>query len=91
MLTGGVELPAGVSPEQYRRAEQEFQEMYGRSAERRDVLLLLGEAAVHADRLQVALACFREVPTADPLYGPSARLQEGQVLARLPIGEVVAR
>ncbi|MGH7202735.1 MAG: tetratricopeptide repeat protein, partial [Planctomycetaceae bacterium] len=82
-LSRDPELPAGVTREEYRQAERKFQSLYGRRPSRTDTLSVLGELAIAEDRLPTALACFRAIPSDDPKYGPSARLQEGQVLMRL--------
>jgi predicted Zn-dependent protease len=79
----GPELPAGLSADDYRAAEQQFRKTYHRRPERNDVLSLAGESALAADRLETAIACFGAIPTADSRYGLSARLQEGQLLLRL--------
>lgn len=76
-------LPSGISREDYRAAELEFQKQYGLKASRMDALSLLAEMAVRDERLETAAACFVAIPTEDRRYGLSARLQAGQVLARL--------
>jgi tetratricopeptide (TPR) repeat protein len=75
-------LPAGVSPDDYDAAAQLFSGHYGHNPDRIDVLSLLAEQAVQ-DAPETAVACFEEIPDAHPLYGHSARLQQGQVLYRL--------
>ncbi|HUQ72942.1 MAG TPA: tetratricopeptide repeat protein [Planctomycetaceae bacterium] len=77
------QLPQGVEPQQYQAANDDFQQRYGRPASRIEVLSLLAERAVHDERLPTAVACFREIPSTQRVYGPSARLQEAQVLLRL--------
>jgi predicted Zn-dependent protease len=76
-------LPPGLLMDEYTQAEQRYREMYRRKPGRTDVLSLAGELAVKDNRLANAVSCFRAIPTADPRYGLSARLQEGQVLLRL--------
>lgn len=76
-------LPEGVSRDDYDAAARKFREVYGRSPGRLDVLSLAGELAVGDGRLETAAACFSEIPDADRRYGPSARLQGGQVLLKL--------
>lgn len=78
-----VELPEAVSREEYRSAERRFREIYDQEPTRLDALSLLAESAVVDERLETAVACFREIPSDHAQYGPSARLQEGQVLVRL--------
>ena len=82
-LSRPAELPDGVSPAEYKQAKLRFLKMYRRNPGRIDVLSLAGELAVGEGRWATAVACFREVPSRDPKYGASARLQEGQVLLRL--------
>jgi|GEM_PF-463649 len=90
LLSGGgtwwwfrLELPEGISREEFRQAQHEFQKQYGLKASRLDALSLLAEMAVRDERLETAAACFLAIPTEDRRYGLSARLQAGQVLVRL--------
>lgn len=82
-LLHGTDLPEGVSPEEYAAAERQFREKYGVAPDRLDVLSLAGELAWREERLETAAACFREIPSDDRKYGPSARLQQAQVLVKL--------
>ena len=41
------------------------------------------ELAVRKEQLDLANRCFSEIPTSHPLYGQSARLQQGQVLLKM--------
>lgn len=80
---GSGPLPEGVSREEYAAAERRIRESFRREPTRVAVFSFLGERAAAEDRLAVAVACFREVPSDDPSYGLSARLQEGQSLLAL--------
>lgn len=78
-----IELPPGVSPEEYQQAERRFRSIYGTQPARLDTLMTLAELAVAQNRPETAVACFLRIPSEHPEYGPVARLQEGQLLARL--------
>jgi tetratricopeptide (TPR) repeat protein len=90
-LTRGPLLPAGISAEEYAEAARRYADLYGHEPSRMDVLSVLGEMAIGAERMTEAVACFREIPSADPMYGPSARLQEGQALATLRHADAAER
>ncbi len=76
-------LPEGVTPADYHTATRQFERINHRSAARNDVFSFLGEQAVTVERLALAADCFAEIPSDDPRYGRSARLQQAQVLLRL--------
>ena len=79
----GPSLPPGISEAEYKAAADQFRSQYDREPDRLDVLSFAAELAVVDDRIEDALACFSEIPSSDPRYGLSARLQEGQVLLDL--------
>jgi predicted Zn-dependent protease len=83
-----VRLPDGVSQRNFDIATRRYHDLYGRSPARLDVLSIAGELAVREGRLPDAVACFRQIPIDHPRYGPSARLQEAQVLLRLNRAEL---
>lgn len=78
-----VDLPEGVTQKEYNAAKLRFQKMYRKRPSRIAALSLVGEMAINDGRLKTAAACFYEIPSEDSQYGPSARLQEAQVLVRL--------
>jgi predicted Zn-dependent protease len=79
----GTALPEGVSQDEYQSAERIFRDRFRRQPSRLDILSLAGELAVGDGRLETAAACFAAIPGEHRKYGPSARLQAGQVLLRL--------
>jgi tetratricopeptide (TPR) repeat protein len=76
-------LPAGITENEYARAAQSWKLRYRRKPGELDVLSWLAESAVAAGNLESAAACFERIPTSHPVYGRSARHQEGQVLQKL--------
>lgn len=76
-------LPSSLTPTEYSAAQRRFVELFGVLPEHYDALAIAGEMAASEKRWEQAAACFREVPTAHPRFGASARLQEAQVLVRL--------
>jgi tetratricopeptide (TPR) repeat protein len=76
-------LPAGITENEYARAAQSWKLRYRRKPGELDVLSWLAESAVAAGNLESAAACFERIPTSHPVYGRSARHQQGQVLQKL--------
>lgn len=76
-------LPEAISQQEYRNAVRHFRDLYRRTPSHVEVCSLAGELAIKEGRLTSAIACFGEIPSTDPRYGASARLQEGQVWLRL--------
>lgn len=72
-------LPADVREE----AIKAFRLAYQREPDRFDIVSVAAELAVRQDQLDLANQCFGDIPTDHPLYGPSARFQQGQVLLKL--------
>lgn len=81
---GQLELPSGLSGEEYQRAEKWFRERYAtETPTRNDVLFMAGDLATADNKPDTALACYRAIPTQDPARGLAARLQEGLLLVQL--------
>ncbi len=72
-------LPADVREE----AIKAFRLAYQREPDRFDIVSVAAELAVRRDQLDLANQCFGDIPTDHPLYGPSARFQQAQVLLKL--------
>ena len=78
-----LDLPAGISESEYRRAQSQFVEQNQREPERADIFALLGNQALAEQRFETALVSYHAIPTSHPTYGASTRLMEGQVLLKL--------
>lgn len=76
-------LPEGISASEFERAERLFFKTYGKRPHRRDVFSYLGELSAEERDWNTALVCFRQIPSDDPKYGRSARLQEAEILLDL--------
>ncbi len=76
-----LELPAGLTVADYRSAEKQFQERFpDRKVTHAEALLMAADLAAADRKLDVALACYRAIPTDAPDIGLAARLQEGLLL-----------
>jgi tetratricopeptide (TPR) repeat protein len=75
--------PTGVSPADYQAAKQAFRREHRYDANRNDTLYLLAEKAIAEKRLEIAVACFAEIPTSHPDYGRMARYGQGITLVAL--------
>jgi tetratricopeptide (TPR) repeat protein len=78
-----VELPQGVTEQEYALAAREFELEYKRTADYFDVVSWLAEDSVARNDDQRAEYCFDLIPNSHLAYGHSARFQQGQVLVRL--------
>ncbi len=76
-------LPPGITEVEYSRAAKSWKLRYRRKPDELDVLSWLAESAVASGNLESAVACFERIPSSHPIYGRSARHQEGQVLQKL--------
>ncbi len=90
LLVGGLLLcipsaptPAWLPEDLRDEAIKAFRVTYQREPDRIDVISVAGELAVRKYEFELARQCFGEIPTDHPLYGPSARFQQGQVLLKL--------
>ena len=72
-------MPADVREE----AVKAFRLAYQREPDRYDIVSVAAELAVRKDQLDLAIQCFSDIPTDHPIYGPSARFQQAQVLLKL--------
>lgn len=82
--TGQLELPEGLSADEYQRAEKWFRERYASQAPTRsEVLFMAGSLATAEKKPETALACYRAIPSEDPARGLAARLEEGLLLVQL--------
>jgi tetratricopeptide (TPR) repeat protein len=79
----GMDLPEGVSRDQYESAARVLTRKFGKNPDRFDVLSLLGEMALGDEHLETALTCFRSIPSTHEKYGLAAELQQGEILIRL--------
>lgn len=79
----GSNLPEGVSRDQYESAARTYTQLTGQNPDRFDVLLNLGQMAASDERLETAIACFREIPAEHVKYGLFAKLRLGEILIRL--------
>ncbi len=77
------ELPPGITPAEYRAAERELFQEFGRQPSRVDVLFRLAGLADADGRYDVALACLEQVPSDHPEYGLQSTLRAGDVLGRM--------
>lgn len=80
---GVPKLPPGMTEREYETAARRFRDLYGRNAGPMDVMSVAGEIAVRSNRLELAAACFHEIPVSHSKYGVPARFQEAQVLLKL--------
>jgi tetratricopeptide (TPR) repeat protein len=78
-----VSLPRGVPLSEYKQARAEFQSAYRRKADEIDTFSWLAERYVKDHELEKAAACFERIPTSHPLWGRSARHQQGNVMLLL--------
>ena len=79
-----ISLPPGVSNRERELARKTFRIQRGREAKRDDLLFVLAESYMSAERrLNDAVACLAEIPTSHPEYGRMARYQQGRTLLAL--------
>lgn len=78
----GVAPPAGISENDFRRAEREFQRRFKRAPTQCEALMLMGNLAVSEHDDDTAIACYQKIPTEYPRLGIVARFQEAELLAR---------
>lgn len=90
LLAGGLSFfwlsprtPTWLPDELREEATRAFRLTYQREPDPLDILSFAAELAVQREQLDLANQCFGEIPTSHPLYGHSARLQQGQVLLKL--------
>ncbi len=90
LLTGSLFLlipsapqPAWLPKDLREEAIKAFRVAYQREPDRFDIVSVAAELAVRKDQLELANQCFGDIPTDHPLYGPSARFQQAQVLLKL--------
>src|SRR5262249_23595384 len=83
LWTSPPHLPRGVTSEEYVRAAANWKRRYHRTPDERDVMSWLAESAVAQGDLEKAADCFEQIPSTHPVYGRSARHQQGQVLQKL--------
>ena len=83
VMRTGPPLPEGVTPQQFTDAAAWYRENYGTEPDHESVLSVLAEQMLQNDEQQSAVACFDAIPDDHPVYGASARLQQGQLLYRL--------
>lgn len=76
-------LPSAITPKDYQRAVEAFTLKYGRAPDRLDTLSWLAEWYLLRHKPIEAIACFHEIPTSHPQYGPMARYQQGRTLLSL--------
>lgn len=76
-----VDLPAGLSLAEYRLAEKQFKERFPqREVRREEALLMAADLAAADHKPDVAVACYRAIPSDQSEFGLAARLQEGLLL-----------
>jgi tetratricopeptide (TPR) repeat protein len=78
-----LDLPPGVSVDEYAAAKRRWEARFGRSAQPFDILANLADSFTAQEKLANAVACFDAIPTADPVYGLTARLEQAKLLIRL--------
>jgi predicted Zn-dependent protease len=79
-----TKLPEGLTNEQYKIAENSFQQAFPTVKKSREaVLMMAAEIAAREGQLTRAIACYKEVPTNDLKFGMAARLEEGVALLEL--------
>lgn len=75
--------PDGVSAAEDRLAREALRLKLGRQPDQMDVAFWVAERNLVSQRLEEAIACFDQIPTAHPRYGRMARFQEGSTLLQL--------
>ena len=76
------QLPQGVSRPDFEKAAADFKSEFGRSGDRFDILMTLADTAAKKKDSSTAIVCYTQIPTVHRRYGPSARFEEAQLLAR---------
>lgn len=78
-----VVLPEGLTLAGFNKAKSIYQERFGVTPKRHEVLGVAAEIAMSEQKLETALNCYREIPPDDPNIGMKAQLEQGLILVKL--------